>query len=161
MALGAATGTPADADQFERDGVRRHPDADQRASGSHAVGHGFRARQQKRERPRPEGFHELAGGVGNAGHQIGEHRIVRDRPGDVDDNRIPGRSLLGGKDARDGRSVKGVGAQAVDCFGGQSDKPAFAQNLGCLCDRFARRGGIESDGIHGKAQGLHLSIVAR
>jgi hypothetical protein len=48
---------------------------------------------------------------------------------DVNNDRIIGRALFGFKDLRNGLGIEGIGSQTIDCFGGEGDKTAAANNL--------------------------------
>ena len=108
----------------------------------------------------PEGGHELARGLGDACDQAVEHAILLNRAGDVDNDRVPGGALLGGKDAGHGGGVEGIRAQPVDGFGGQGDEAAGAEDFGGAGDGLAGLCGVEMGGVHSQAEGLHISILA-
>ena len=61
----------------------------------------------------------------------------------MDDDRVPGGPLFGGKDAGDGLGREGVGAEAVDGFSGQGDQAAGAQDGRGLRQRGAGFGRVE------------------
>ena len=48
----------------------------------------------------------------------------------MDDERIPGGTLLGFEDPGDGFRRESVGTQAVDGFGGKGDEAALAEQTG-------------------------------
>ncbi len=78
----------------------------------------------------PEGIGEFFGGVGPMGGAgAGGGDVVR-----VNDKRIAGGAALGFVDFLDGGIRAGVGAQAVDGFGGKGDEVVGEQQLGCLLD---------------------------
>ena len=79
----------------------------------------------------------------------------------MDDDRVPCGTLLGGKDARHGGGVEGIGAQAVDGFSGQGNQPAVAQNLGSVCDRLACVDRIEMRRIHWRGAVFSLFYCRR
>ena len=47
----------------------------------------------------------------------------------MDDQRVPGGALLGGKDRSDRVGRERVGAKAIDGLGGEGDQAAFAEEL--------------------------------
>lgn len=68
----------------------------------------------------PEVFGEDAGLLGPMGDDLAGHGFV----GDVDDEGVLGRAAFEIEDAADGCFVGGVGAEAVDGFGGEGDDAA-------------------------------------
>ena len=66
----------------------------------------------------------------------------------MNDQRGETGPLLGGEDLRDGLLVGGVGAQAVNSFGGKGDETALA-------NRLARQGNIFGAGGEDSGVGLY------
>lgn len=64
----------------------------------------------------------------------------------MSDQRVEGWPTLGGVNARNGRRIAGVGAQAVDGLGREGDQPACGEDFRCGGD--ALRIGFENSG-HG------------
>ena len=62
--------------------------------------------------------------AGMLGDQAIEHGVLGCGAGDVDDDGVPCRALLGGEDAGHGGGVEGVGAEAVDGLRGEGDQAA-------------------------------------
>ena len=110
--------------------------------------------------PGPEGGDQPAGGVGDVGHDLVEHGIGVDGAGDVNDDRVPGRALLGGEDAGYRGGIEGIRAETVDRLRRQRHQAAGAKNLRGPIDGSAGLGGIEMLGIDGQAEGLHPVIFA-
>jgi hypothetical protein len=54
--------------------------------------------------------------------------------GQMDDQRMIGRTPFGGEDFRYGRRVVGIGAKAVDRLSGKGDQFARAQQACCAFD---------------------------
>jgi hypothetical protein len=65
----------------------------------------------------------------------------------VDDERVPGGTPLGGKDAGDGLRAEGVGSEAVDGLRGEGDEVAGAEKLGGTRD-VSGVGGLEVESVH-------------
>lgn len=78
----------------------------------------------------------------------------------MDDDWIPCRAALGGKNALDGRGFESVGAKAVDGLCGKGHKAAGTENSRYAIKRLGRLGGIEAVGIDKQPKRLHSSIVA-
>jgi hypothetical protein len=49
----------------------------------------------------------------------------------MNDDRVPRGTAFGGEDGGDGLRREGVGAEAVDGFGGEGDEAAGAQDFRC------------------------------
>ena len=64
----------------------------------------------------------------------------------MDDKGIPGGALLGGEDFGDGLGREGVGAEAVDGFGGEGHCAVSAKDLGGLLD-VGGVVGVEMEGV--------------
>ena len=134
----------------------RHPDANQRAACCDHVGDRSGAGQQQGQRTGPEGGHELARLIWKGTNKPSQHRLF----GDVHNDRVPGRTLLGGEDALYRGGVQGVCAQAVNRFGGKGNQASGAQEARRPPDRFLCFGGFKMSWVDGQTQSLHLSIVA-
>src|SRR5256885_11366124 len=96
---------------------------DGRSARGDLVGNDLRARQDQRERSRPEAGCKLPRLQRPA-------RAERARflfPEDVDDERISGGTALGGVDGADGERLEGETAKAVDGLGGKGDEAAAAK----------------------------------
>ncbi len=52
----------------------------------------------------------------------------------MNDERIESRPLLGGENRSDGLFVQRIGPEPVNRFGGKTDQPSLAQELGALRD---------------------------
>ena len=116
--------------QLQRQGVRRHTDAD----GWKAPGHGVEdprcARNEHCQRSRPT--------------RVGQRRRRgrnRARPvsqllgrGDVDDERVVDGSVFDREDPAHGNGIRRVGREAVDGLGGDGDQPTGAQHCECLIE---------------------------
>ncbi len=120
-------------DQRKRDWMGRHADADKGAAGGDNIGHGGASRQQQRKGSGPEGLHETACRIWNLRDQPGKHGFV----GDVHDNRIPKRALLGDKDSVNRRAVECIGAEAIDGLGGHGNQAPGLQDGSRPIERFA------------------------
>ena len=101
------------------DGDGIQPGADQQGD---AV---VQSRQHHGQGPRPEGFGQ---GFGRRVEADGGARLSQ--VPDVDDQRVEPGPVLSLEDAGDGFVVCGVGAEAIDGFGGKGDKPALAEAPG-------------------------------
>ena len=119
------------------------------------IGHVGMLRQNKRQRPGPEGVGEFVDRfrdvLGHDGHVF----EVAAR-GDVDDERIERWPLLGGKNLSHSIGVEGICGQAVNGFGRQGDDFAGAQQLASLAHGFLHFviGNLENSGL-GHAQSFH------
>ena len=82
-----------------------------------------RARQDQRQRSRPEGRGQLHRSLGYRARPARELRCVVQ----VDDHRMVGGAALGGEDPAHGVRIGRIGAEAVDGFGRERDEPAGAQ----------------------------------
>lgn len=106
------------ADQRQGNRVRRHSDRYRVEARGNNAGNAVRgSRQDKRQGPRPEFLGELFRGVGPPGHERFRHV---DRS-DVNDERAGGRTSFDCINARYGLGIKGIGAKAVNGFGGKGD----------------------------------------
>ena len=125
-------------DERASDGVRGHAHRHGRMPRRDDRRHARRVRgEEEGERARPERAHErFVGSRGRVGgrEEGGEHRAG----GHVYDQRVVGRSALGGKDFRGCGRVEGEGTQAIDGLCWESDDVVFCQELngsfdGVLC----------------------------
>ena len=110
--------------------VRRHSDGDAGQSGRDQIRHEIGLGQHHRERSRPERGGQSASGGRDLTHQSRQPAFI----GDMHDQRIKVRAVLGLKDARDRLLVESVSAESVDRLGGKRDEPAGSQDVGCLRD---------------------------
>ncbi len=101
-----------------------------------------RARQDQRQRPRPESRGELARPVGNGTRPLRELRCVVQ----VNDDGMIGGSPLRGEDLAHRVRASGVGAEPVDGLGRKRDQLARAQARGRPRDRRPIR--AFDDGAH-------------
>ena len=140
LALGAATGTPAARSRASATGCAgmRSPTvvAACRDDRRDALG----ARQDQGERAGPEAPRKFARDRREVGDDTRRVRQI----GDVDDQRIAEWALLGGENARDGLSVGGVGAEAIDSLRGEGDETPRAQQR----RRFGDMRGWLGVGVH-------------
>lgn len=116
-------------EQFQRQRMIGHAQADRVLPAGDGIRHLRLALENQCERPRPEGGGELL--------RLGRHlarpaRHVRGG-GQMDDKRVVGRAALGGEDLGHGGRIGGVGAEAVDGLGGESDQPALGQGSRRCC----------------------------
>jgi len=156
IGTGRGYGNPGAADQFQSHRVRRHAYPHQRPPGGHCIRDRRRARQQQRQRPWPEGFHQPASGFGD----LGDQSIQYGQVGNVHNDWVPRRPLLGLEDLPHSVPVQRIGAQTVDGLRGQRHQSACAQNLRSPVERLLRLGSFQLIGVHNQPQGLHRSIVA-
>ena len=149
------------ADDGERDGMVRAADAD----GVEAAGRAERddglARQDHRQRARPEAFGEAMGALGNVFAVALEPRGIRD----VDDERVVLWTALGLEDVQDGLFVEGVGPESIDRLGRDAEQAAAADDVRCRGDVFRCRFG-EIDRVHMEfllnlRDGFQFSVFAR
>ena len=147
MALGAAIGVAAAREQRECRGVGRDSHADGGEAGGHDLGQRRAARQDERERPRPEAPGERRDpGVA----RVRDPRQLHERR-QVHDQRVERRARLDLEHARDRAGVERVRAEAVDGLGGEGDEPAVANRRGRLLDRRAVAGRQDSR-AHGRTR---------
>jgi hypothetical protein len=92
--------------------------------------HPAAAPQDQRQRTRPEAFGQQARGRGHLRNPV--FQLLRS--GDVDDQRVGGRTALDLEDPRDGGGVLGVGAQTVDGLGRQGHQAPRPQHPRSLLD---------------------------
>ena len=78
----------------------------------------------------------------------------------MDDNRIPCRPLLGGKNPRHGGRIQGIRSQPINRLGGQRHQAPVAKNFRGAVERLLCFGTIEMPGAHSQSQCLHILIVA-
>ena len=147
-------------DDFKRHRMCRHANANQRTTRRDDIGNSSRARQQERQGARPEGLHQSVNHRRKFADQWLEHRILKDWPGNVHDDWVPGWALLGLKDAGDGSSIESIGAKAVYGFSGQGDESARAKDLRRLSDGGSCLVSFHAGWVNRKAQSLHSLIVA-
>ena len=145
--------------KFERNRMRGHPDSCERTARGDDVWDSRSARQQERQRPRPEGAYELLGSIRDIRGNFEEHRILIGRSRDVDDDGIPRGAMLGLEDAGDSFGIECVGSEAVYRLGGQGNQASAAKNLRCLSDGGLRRVGMNAGRVDGEAKSLHCSIL--
>ena len=109
--------------QLLRHGMRGHADGDGvLAAGDHVV-HVLRARQDHRQRARPEARGELLRVFGHLARPAMQVlRVV-----EVDDDRVIGRPFLELENAAHRRRVLRIGAEPVDRFGRKRDELAVTQ----------------------------------
>jgi len=93
-------------------------------AGRYKVRHLGLTRQNKCERSRPETVREFLGSLWN---------VARDawklcRRGQMDDEWIELRPILGREDAGNRQRTEGITGEAVDGLRGQADKPPLPQN---------------------------------
>ena len=106
--------------------MRALPNSDGGQPAGDEIGHVRVLRQDQRERTGPEGGGEFAHCFGDFfRHDCDGFQIAA--RGDVDDERIEGRALLGGEDLGDGGRVEGIRGEAIDGFGRQGDDFAIPQ----------------------------------
>jgi hypothetical protein len=104
-------------EELEGEGVVGHPQAHGVLAAGDDVRHLVAALEDQGERSGPEGAGERDGFLGNAGGPVRQGLGV----GQMDDQRVVGRTPFGGEDLGRGLRVEGVGAQAIDGLGGQGD----------------------------------------
>ena len=114
----------AGAQERRRNRVRRHPHGDGRQTGGNFIRNGGLARQNQRQRPRPESVHQLFRQRGHLtqGRQL--RAVV-----DVDNQRIIRRTPLRGEDIQHGFCIEGVRTQSVHRFGRKGDKLPVVEQL--------------------------------
>ncbi len=115
-----------------RDRMTRHPQRDGGPTRRDFLRHARRLLDNHRERPRPEPRRQRLKHRRQRPRQRPRHREVAD----VNDERVPSRPFLRGKDFTDSIRIKRVGAEAIHRLGWKRDKSARAQNRGS-----ARHGG--------------------
>jgi hypothetical protein len=110
--------------QLSRDGMRRNTDAYGRLPSRHEVFRFLRSPEDERKRPRPEALRQEF------------CRLCRFTPREcfgsrreVHDHRMIGGTALYRVEATHRLLARGVGAQAINGFGGESDEAAGAQDL--------------------------------
>jgi len=105
--------------------MTRPADADRFATGRHHVGNFLRARQNERERARPERLCQLVRQRRPAGHASFCHFIA----GNVDDDGIVCRTALDLENFCDGSFIQRVCREAINRFRRQRDDFARAQKF--------------------------------
>lgn len=116
-------------EEIAGDGVRRHPQGDARQPGAGEIADpaGGRGRNDQGQGAGPERLGE-ASGIG-VEDPLGKGCV---EIGQVRDQGIEARALLGGVDPRHRRRIAGIGTEPVDGLGGEGDEPARAQDRGGL-----------------------------
>ncbi len=119
-------------EQGRRYPVRRNPHRDAVEPGQRQIGHAAVRpfRQHQGQRARPERRRQPHGGVVENGEALG-CRQVRD----MGDQRIEGRTALGGVKPGDGLAIAGIGAEPIDGLGRERDQPASLEAGGGGLDR--------------------------
>ena len=143
-------------DDVKRYRVRRHPNANKGAIRCYDIRHGRGARQEKCQWARPKLLHQALCGDGNLGDKSVDHGVLADRAGDMNDHRIPGRALLGGKDPGDCITIQSVRSKAIDGLRRESDEAARSENLSSPADDMPCFFGVEARGVNGQAESLHV-----
>ena len=87
-------------------------------------------RQHQRQRARPERVSERKRRGIETGDPVRGFEIA-----DMHDQRIEGGPALGAVEPRDRFRIGGVGAEPVDCLGGERDQAAVAERPGSCCRR--------------------------
>ena len=132
-------------DECQRHRVRRHTQSYQRSTRRYHVGHCAGSRKQQSQRPRPEFLYQLRSRIGHLLNQAVQHPFI----GDVDDYRIPGRSLFGHKYPSHCSLVESIRSQSVHSLSGQRHQASAAQDLGRPIKRIQCIGCIKIGGING------------
>jgi hypothetical protein len=120
---GRGDGEAGLAEQGEGDGMTGHAETHGGQAGGDAIADRGTFGDDEGKGAGPEAAGELFGcGGPEEGERAGHGQI-----GDVDDEGTGRRAALGGEDELDGGGVEGVGAEAVDGFGGEGDELAGAE----------------------------------
>ena len=107
------------------DRVVGHAEADRGTPPGDGIGHGGCPFEQQRQRSGPERVGQEAGG----GRDVDGPLIDRRRIGDVDDQRVIGRSALHREHPPDGLGIGGIGAEPVDRLGRERHESAACQHV--------------------------------
>jgi len=144
-AVGARGGDGAveGAEEGVGDLVAGTADGDGGAAGGDEGADGGAAGQDESEGAGPEFFGEALGDGGEGGDAGAGGGEV----GDVDDEGVGGRAVFGLVDFLDGVGAAGVGAEAVDGFGGEGDELALPQEFDRRQE--AGNGGLDKGLNHG------------
>ncbi len=109
IGAGGGDGQAGGEEQSVRDGVGGDADADQFPACGDGVGDGGQTRKEQGERAGPEGLGERPDARPELGGEV-RNRAKLLCGSEMHDDRIPGRTLLGSKDAGDGVRGEGVGS---------------------------------------------------
>ena len=104
--------------------------------------------QQQSKGPGPECFHQQAA----VGRNVDGHHAQLLLIDDVDNQRIPGRPLLGLEDGLHRLLVESIRAQSIDGLGGKRYRAAAAQQFGSLRQGRHRCRRIDGIGIDSQPQ---------
>src|ERR1017187_1425790 len=175
-AIGARGGNGLDCglQQGGGDGMPRHPQSYCGPAGGHFVGNLRGLLDDEGQRPRPEAADEQFELRQEPLHERMRHRQVAD----MDNERVPIRPILCGKNLADRLRVEGERSESVNSLGGEGDETSGAKDLRGAFDGVALRCmGIDFDDIlHSRGaasvsdagnteksfrEGLELCIVLR
>ena len=131
----AAAGSGIGAQQIQRQRMRRHAQADTVLATGDGTRHGRGPFEDQGQRAGPEGLGKFPGDGRNFPRPALEIAVGRK----MDDQRMIGRSSLGGEDPGDGRGIRGVGTEAVDRLGRKGDQFAGLQQCDRAIDRVQLR----------------------
>ena len=136
--IGAGRGDgPAEGlEQAGRDELARHPHRQgiEPRRGQQRDGAACFPRQHESQRSRPEALGQDPGALIHPHQSLGSGEV-----GQVEDEGIEARAVLGGEDCGDGAVIGGVRAEAIDRLGGKGHEPAGAKRFGRGRDVLRRR----------------------
>ncbi len=119
----------------------RHPQGDGRSPGRDRIRDDRGAFDDEGQRPGPESRGQVIKQRRNPARQATGHPPA----GDMHNQRIPVRPLLGLENPAHGNRIERVGAETVNGFGRERDQPAVTDDVGGLADeRGIGVGGIDS-----------------
>ena len=130
VGAGRRDGQPAGLQHLPRAGHGWHPDRHRRQSRRYLVRNPVRFGEKDRQRPGPEGVHQLLRPFRKGAEPLQLGRVM-----DVHDQRIVRRAALGGKNRQHGLWIQGVGPQSVNRLRRKSDQLPLGEKPGGQSNR--------------------------